>query len=125
MNGFAMRLKMTKTFLKTVDVDSFQCVFQLFMMSSRFFAIALLALRFLPAIPQAIGVAYLKTVLDKTRFCSHIKFLEDVWFSDEAHLLLSGHVNSKNNVFLGSEIPDVVLQRPLHSVKARCGSESC
>ena len=29
--------------------------------------------------------------------------LENVWFSDEAHFLLSGHVNSKNNVFGGSE----------------------
>ena len=35
-------------------------------------------------------------------FCDKIDgvpdFLDDVWFSDEAHFLLSGHVNSKNNV---------------------------
>ena len=38
-------------------------------------------------------------------------FLQNVWFSDEAHFSLSGHVNSKNSA------PDEVLQRPLHSVK--------
>ena len=26
-------------------------------------------------------------------------FLDNVWFSNEAHFLLSGHVNSKNNIF--------------------------
>ena len=39
-------------------------------------------------------------------FCDKIDavpdFLDNVWFSDEAHLLLSGHVNSKNNIFWGS-----------------------
>ena len=54
-------------------------------------------------------------------FCNVVEndenFLENVWFSDEAHFLLSRHVNSKNIVFWGSEIPDEVLQRPLHSVK--------
>lgn len=44
-------------------------------------------------------------------------FLDDVWFSDEAHFLLSGHVNSKNNVYWGTNPPDEVLQRPLHSQK--------
>ena len=29
----------------------------------------------------------------------------NVWFSDEAHFLLSGHVNSKNNIFWGSTPP--------------------
>ena len=38
-------------------------------------------------------------------------------FSDEAHFLLSGHVNSKNNIFWGSTPPEHCLQRPLHSVK--------
>ena len=36
-------------------------------------------------------------------FCNKIDavpgFLDNVWFSDEAHFLLSGHVNSKNNSF--------------------------
>ena len=31
--------------------------------------------------------------------------------------LLSGHVNSKNNVFGGSKVPDEVLQMTLHFVK--------
>lgn len=26
-------------------------------------------------------------------------FLDKIWFSDEAHFLLSGHVNSENNIF--------------------------
>ena len=36
-------------------------------------------------------------------------FLENVWFSDKAHFLLSGHVNSKNIVFGGSQVPNEVL----------------
>ena len=44
-------------------------------------------------------------------------FLDNVWCSDEAHFLLSGHVNSKNNIFWGSTPPEHCLQRPLHSVK--------
>ena len=39
------------------------------------------------------------------------------WFSDEAHFLLSGHVNSKNKIFWDSIPPERCLQRPLHSVK--------
>jgi len=31
-------------------------------------------------------------------------FLDNVWFSDEAHFLWSGHVNSKNNIFWGSTV---------------------
>ena len=44
-------------------------------------------------------------------------FLDNVWFSDETHFLLSGHVNSKNNIFCGSTPSEHCLQRPLHSVK--------
>jgi len=40
-----------------------------------------------------------------------------VWFSDEAHFLLSGHVNSRNNIFWDSTPPEDCLQRPLHSVE--------
>ena len=43
--------------------------------------------------------------------------IDNVWFSDEAHFLLSGHVYSKNNIFWGSTPPEHCLQRPLHSVK--------
>ena len=39
-------------------------------------------------------------------FCDTIEdnpdFLNHVWFSDEAHFLLSGHVNSKNNFYCGT-----------------------
>lgn len=49
-------------------------------------------------------------------FCNVLEndgnFLEKVWFSDEAHFLLSGHVNSKNNVFWGSEVPDSASEAP-------------
>ena len=44
-------------------------------------------------------------------------FFDNVWFSDEAHFLLSGHVNSKNNIFWDNTPPEHCLQRPLHSVK--------
>jgi len=54
-------------------------------------------------------------------FCEKIDavpdFLDNVWFSDEAHFLLSGHVSSKDNIFWGSTPPEHCLQRPLHSVK--------
>ena len=43
--------------------------------------------------------------------------LQNVWFSDKAHLSLSSHANSKSSIFWGSQAPDEVLQRPLHSVK--------
>ncbi|XP_068204825.1 uncharacterized protein [Palaemon carinicauda] len=44
-------------------------------------------------------------------------FLDNVWFSGKAQFLLSGHLNSKNNIFWGSTPPEHCLQRPLHSVK--------
>jgi len=62
-----------------------------------------------------------KGVIMCQRFCDKIDavpdFLENVWFSNEAHFLLSGHVNSKNNIFWGNTLPDHCFQRPLHSVK--------
>ena len=54
-------------------------------------------------------------------FCDRIDdnpdFLDEVWISDEAHFLLSGHVNSKNTIFWGTTPPEVCLQGPLHSMK--------
>ena len=47
-------------------------------------------------------------------FCDKI---DNVWFLDEAHFLLSGHMNSKNNIFWGRTPTELCLQRPLHSVK--------
>lgn len=44
-------------------------------------------------------------------------FLEMLWTSDEAHFHLEGKVNSKNNVFWGSEKPVECAQKPLHSAK--------
>ena len=41
--------------------------------------------------------------------------MDNVWLFDEAHFFLSGHVNSKNNIFWGSAPPEHYLQRPLHS----------
>ena len=46
-------------------------------------------------------------------------FLDDVWFSYEAHFWLCGHVSSNNCVYWGTKVPDEALQRPLHSVKCR------
>ena len=46
-------------------------------------------------------------------FCGRIDdnpdFLDDVWFSDEAHFLLSGDVNSKNSILWGTTPPEVSL----------------
>ena len=54
-------------------------------------------------------------------FCDTIEdnpdLLDHVWFSDEAHFLMSGHVNSKSNVYWGTAPPKEVLQRQLNSVK--------
>ena len=54
-------------------------------------------------------------------FCDKVDenpdFLDNLWPSDEAHFLLSGHVNSKNNIFWGSAPPEDCLQRPFHSIK--------
>ena len=54
-------------------------------------------------------------------FCNKIDavpdFLDNVWFSDEAHFLLSGHMNTKNSIFWASTPPEHCLQRPLHPVK--------
>ena len=44
------------------------------------------------------------------------RWIENVWFSDETHFLLTGNVNSKNCVYWSSHPPDYVLERPLHSV---------
>ena len=44
-------------------------------------------------------------------------FLTRSGFRSMAHFLLSGHVNSKNNIFWGSTPPEHCLQRTLHSAK--------
>ena len=63
-----------------------------------------------------------KPVIMYQWFCDKIDavpdFLDNAWFSDEAHFLLSGHVDSKNNIFWwDSTPPEPCLPRPLHSVK--------
>ena len=54
-------------------------------------------------------------------FCDKVDenpdFREDLWFSDKAHFLFLGHVNSKNNIFWGSTPPEDYLQWPLHFIK--------
>ena len=52
--------------------------------------------------------------------------INNVWFSCEAHFHLDGYVNSKNCVFQGTELPQEVLQRPLHTseVTAWCAINS-
>ena len=44
-------------------------------------------------------------------------FLNTVWFTDEAHFHLSGHVCSESAYFWGYSKPQYVLQRPLHADK--------
>jgi hypothetical protein len=45
------------------------------------------------------------------------RYLDNWWWSDESHFLLSGHVNRQNMRFLGWERPQEYEQRPLHSQK--------
>ena len=53
-----------------------------------------------------------------TRKCNvSPQFLENIWFSDEAHFHLDGRVNSQNYRYWGSEPPKDVAERPLHSKK--------
>ena len=44
-------------------------------------------------------------------------FLYKIWFSDEAHFYLNGHVSNKNFTFWGSEKPDLVYEKGLHDKK--------
>ena len=78
--------------------------------------------------PYRLQVLHTLTQIDKDKRVEMSEWLakkiEDspnwirrVWFSDEAHFKLNGDVNSKNAVHWGSEKPDYVLQKPLHSLK--------
>ena len=62
-----------------------------------------------------------KRVITCHWFCNKIDassdFFDNVRFLNQAHLLLSGHVNSKNNIFWGSTPPEHCQQRSLHSAK--------
>ena len=40
-------------------------------------------------------------------------FLNNIWFSEEAHFHLSGHVNKQNMRFWGSENPHEIVEKPL------------
>ena len=42
-------------------------------------------------------------------------FLENVWFSDEAYFELDGCVNTQSCRIWAAELPDVVMEKPLHS----------
>ena len=44
-------------------------------------------------------------------------FFSNIRFSDEWHIHLNGYMNWQRTSFLGFERPDVVVQKPLHSVR--------
>ena len=44
-------------------------------------------------------------------------WINNVWFSYEAHFYLNGSINSQNCRVWSSEPPDAVNERPLHSAK--------
>lgn len=66
-----------------------------------------------------------KNMMDRVAFCKWFMrkcrasdaFLHSVWFTDEAHFHLDGRINTRNNRFWGTEPPDMVEERPLHSLK--------
>lgn len=45
------------------------------------------------------------------------EFLKNIWFSDESHVHLSGYINRQTTRFLGFERPDVIVEKPLHSLR--------
>ena len=61
----------------------------------------------------------------RLQYCSRVlsmtyadpDFFSNIWFSDESHIHLNGYINQQTTHFLGFEWPDVVVQKPLHSVQ--------
>ncbi|KAI6651102.1 hypothetical protein LOD99_5453 [Oopsacas minuta] len=49
------------------------------------------------------------------------RFLSLLWMSDEDHFHLDGKINSKTNVFWGTQRPMEVEMKPLHSENAQYG----
>ena len=45
------------------------------------------------------------------------EYFSNIWWSDECHILLSGHVNRQNMRFIGWMKPEEYAQKPLHSAK--------
>ena len=58
---------------------------------------------------------YCSRVLSMT--CADQDFFGNIWFSDESHIHLNGYINWQTTRFIGFERPDVVIQKPLHSVR--------
>ncbi|KAK3886469.1 hypothetical protein Pcinc_009340 [Petrolisthes cinctipes] len=44
-------------------------------------------------------------------------WLNNIWFSDEAHFHLNGAVNNHNNVFWGQEHPEEISEKHLKGAK--------
>ena len=76
--------------------------------------------------PYRIHMAQKLSDIDKERrlaYSQHLlniiqqnpQWLNNVWWTDESHILLSGHVNRKNLIFWGSQKPEEVFQVPLFS----------
>ena len=69
----------------------------------------------LTAVDQEQRVRFARWFSQKCQ--SEPAFLENVWFSDEAHFQLDGGVNTQNCRIWATERPDVVMEKPLHSQK--------
>ena len=78
--------------------------------------------------PYKISIHQSLTEAQKTarkRFCAWFvrkcdqnpDFVDQIWYSDEAHFHLDGKVNSQNFRFWSEEKPDFVAEAPLHSAK--------
>lgn len=63
--------------------------------------------------------------VDRLAFCNwatdvvgnYADAFQDVWFTDESHFLLSGHVCKQNMRFWSTEQPHYFVEKPLHSEK--------
>ena len=49
----------------------------------------------------------------------YLNWINLIWFSDEAHFHLNGAINDHNNIFWGTELPEIT-ERYLKGPKVTC-----
>ena len=68
---------------------------------------------------EAVAVVLIDKIEENMSFL----FLPYLFTSDEAHFHLDGQVNSTSNFYWGTERPNEVAQKPLHSAKVTAWCE--